>query len=406
VRPLAEAADDVRRALADAVSVRTRGGGTVSFDPSGGLEPTALCLLAAARGEAQVIAATWPDRDPAGGDLAWGRRAAAHLRGAGRAAWPAEEPPPCEDLLEIDDAPDEPTAGVMDRARVLAHVPRLLAKGSRLHVTGIGGDHVTSCSEASHHGLLRRDPLSAVERLRAFRTLHHWPAGPMARALADCRPYRRWLADSAADLRAPCPPPVTAALGWGAPPRMPGWASPRAVRMAAEAIREAAARAEPLAPDRGRHADLHAIRGCSRIARQWERLSARAGLPLTSPYLDDRVIEACLSVRPQDRVSPRHHKPLLVAAMRGVVPEGCLARAGGAEAVPHAAEGSRGHGGDLRELWEDSRLARLGLVDAARLKGPAGRPGAPGPDQALLYSTIGCEVWLRTLEPSLKEVPG
>ncbi|GGS61629.1 asparagine synthase [Planobispora rosea] len=406
VRPLAAGAEDVRRTLEEAVAARTAGGGTVSFDLSGGLDSTSLCFLAAARPQARLIASTWPGRDPADDDLAWARRAIAHLPGVEHAIWPPEDSPLVyADLLEIDDTLDEPTIGVMDRARVLSHVPALAARGSRLHVTGIGGDHVAWCSEAAYHGLLRRHPLLAIGRLRGFRALFHWPAGPMMRALADGRPYQRWLADAATDLRAPAPPPVIGALGWGSPPRAFDWVTDQAVETAAEVIGEAAGRAEPLAADRGRHVDLHAIRDACRIVRQWEQMSARAGLPMSSPYLDDRVIEACLAVRPQDRVTPWRYKPLLTEAMRGTVPEECLRRSSKAEASLDAAEGLRRHGGDLYALWEDSRLARLGLVDAAALKDLAGRPDAPHLRHAIVYSTIGCEVWLRTLEPSRREVP-
>ncbi|MBG0816445.1 lasso peptide isopeptide bond-forming cyclase [Planomonospora sp. ID82291] len=406
VRPLAAGAEAVRHALDEAVAARTAGGGTVSFDLSGGLDSTSLCFLAAARPQARLIASTWPGRDPADDDLLWARRAAAHLPGVDHVVWPAEESPLVyADLLDIDDTLDEPTIGVMDRARALAHVPRLAARGSRLHVTGIGGDHVAWCSEAAYHGLLRRRPLLAIERLRGFRALFHWPAGPMLRALADRRPYRRWLADAAAGLRSSAPPPVTAALGWGTPPRMFGWVTEEAVGMAAEAIAEAARTARPLAPDRGRHADLHAIRDTCRIIRQWEQMSARAGLPMASPFLDDRVIEACLAVRPQDRVTPWRYKPLLTAAMRSTVPDECLRRTSKAEASMDAADGLRRHGGQLHALWEDSRLAELGLVDAAALKDLAGRPDAPHLRHAIVYSTIGCEVWLRTLRPATRKVP-
>lgn len=411
-RSLAAGATDLADALTAAVDARTAGGGTVSCDLSGGLDSTSVCFLAA-RGEARVVASTWPGRDPADEDLEWARRAAARLPGVEHAVWPAEESPLVyAGLLDIDDALDEPSIGMMDRARVLSHVPRLLAKGSRLHLTGIGGDHVTWCSEAHYHGLLRRRPRLALPRLRGFRALFDWPLGPMAAALADGRPYRRWLADAAAGLRLPPAPPAAGALGWDDPPRLFGWVTPDAERMAADVLREAARAAEPLAPDRGRHADLHAIRACARIVRQWERMSARAGLPTASPFLDDRVIDACLAVRPEDRVTPWKYKPLLVAAMRGTVPDACLTRSTKAEASMDAADGLRVHRTDLMALWEDSRLARLGLVDAARLRDLASRPAVPALREAILYSTVGCEVWLRTLDggpraaaaaPSVKE---
>ncbi|MGP4025013.1 lasso peptide isopeptide bond-forming cyclase [Actinomadura sp. 3N407] len=397
-RSLASGAAALRTVLAEAVEARTAGGGVVSCDLSGGLDSTSVCFLAAG-GEAGVIASTWPGRDPLDEDLAWARQAAGHLPGVEHVVWQADKSPLVYDgLLDIDDPLDEPSIGMMDRARALAHVPGLLAKGSRLHMTGIGGDHVAWCSEAHYHGLLRRRPLLALQRLRGFRALFQWPLGPMAQALADGRPYRRWLADTAADLRRPPQPPVAGALGWDGAPRLFGWVTPDAEHAAAEVLREAARTAEPLSPDRGRHADLHAIRVCARIIRQWEQMSAHAGLPMASPFLDDRVIETCLAVRPEERVTPWRYKPLLVAAMRGIVPDVCLARSNKAEASMDAADGLRANSADLMTLWDDSRLARLGLVDAARLRSLAARPATPALREAILYSTIACEVWLRTLD--------
>lgn len=404
-RSLAAGATELRSVLAEAVEARTAGGGTVSCDLSGGLDSTSICFLAA-RGEAAVIAGTWPGRDPADEDLTWARRAAGHLPEVEHAVWPAEESPLVyEGLLGIDDALDEPSIGMMDRARVLSHVPRLVDKGSRLHLTGIGGDHVAWCSEACYHGLLRRRPLLALPRLRGFRALFDWPLGPMLRALADGRSYRAWLRGTATDLRRPPPHPVTGALGWDGAPRLFAWVTPDAERAAAEVLREAARTAEPLSPDRGGHADLHAIRACTRIIRQWEWMSARAGLPMASPFLDDRVIETCLSVRPEDRVTPWRYKPLLVAAMRDIVPDACLARTNKAEASMDASDGLRAHRGDLMALWEGSRLAGLGLVDEERLRALAARPATPALREAILYSTVGCEVWLRTLERPRAKAP-
>lgn len=397
-RTLAENAPLLREALTAAVDARTRGGGVVSCDLSGGLDSTSVCFLSAASG-ARVIASTWPGLDPADDDLVWARRAAAHLPDVEHVIWPAEESPLVyERLLEIDDPLDEPTIGMMDRARVLSHIPRLLAMGSRLHLTGIGGDHVTWCSEAHYHTILRRNPRFAMRQLRGFRALFHWPLSAMTRALADNRSYRQWLADAASDLRGSKPELGTVALDWGMPPRLFDWVTPQGWRAAKEAITQAADTAEPLAPTRGEHVDLEQIRDTTRILRQWDQMSARVGLPMASPFLDDRVIEVCLAVRPEERVTPWRYKPLLVAAMRGVVADECLERTSKAQAALDAAAGLRKHRGDLLTLWEDSRLAQLGLVDAQRLRALAQRPATPSLRDGILYSTIGCEVWLRTLE--------
>ncbi|MGW2863586.1 lasso peptide isopeptide bond-forming cyclase [Streptomyces sp. NPDC001205] len=398
VQSLAAGAPLVRQALSEAVAARTDAGGVVSCDLSGGLDSTSLCFLAD-RSPARVIASTWPGRDPADDDLSWAKRAAGHLPDVDHVVWDADTSPLVyTDLLEIDDPMDEPTIGVMDRSRVLHHLPALRGRGSRLHLTGIGGDHIAWCSEAYYHRLLRRHPGLALGQLRGFQALFNWPLPGMARALADGRTYRKWLADAAAGLRDPLPANVIGALGWSAPPRLFDWATPEAETLARDALSRAAATARPLHPDRGLHTDLEAIRTCTRIIRIWDDMAARAGLAMASPFLDDRVIEAALAVRPRERVTPWAYKPLLTTAMRGIVPDECLRRTSKAQASMDASNGLREHQGDLLALWEDSRLAALGLVDRKALCDLARRPASPGLQDAILYSTIACEVWLRSLD--------
>ncbi|MGX1507448.1 UNVERIFIED_CONTAM: asparagine synthase (glutamine-hydrolyzing) [Streptomyces graminofaciens] len=395
VRPLRDSTTDVRDALVEAVGARTAHGGVVSCDLSGGLDSTSLLFLAA-QSKAELVASTWPGRDPADTDLHWARKAARFLPGVEHVVWDADASPLVyEDLLGIDDLLDEPTIGVMDRSRVLHHLPALAARGSRLHMTGIGGDHVAWCSEAYYHRLARTRPMFALRQLRGFRALWQWPLGGTLRALADNRPYGVWLADGARRLREPLPATVSTSLAWGMPPRLFDWVTPDAERLARHALEEAAATASPLHPDRGLHADLEQIRSCTRIIRQWDRMAARAGVPMASPFLDDRVIETCLAVRPSDRVTPWHYKPLLTEAMRGIVPEECLRRTDKAAASMDASNGLREHRGDLLALWKDSRLEDLGLVDGEALRRLARRPSTPGLRDAILYSTIACEVWLR-----------
>ncbi|WP_055711019.1 lasso peptide isopeptide bond-forming cyclase [Streptomyces torulosus] len=405
VRPLAHAAPLIREALREAVDARTRQGGTVSCDLSGGLDSTSVCFLAD-RSPARLVASTWPGRDPADTDLYWAEQAMGHLPDVEHVVWDADASPLVyEDLLDIDDLLDEPTIGVMDRSRVLHHLPGLAARGSRLHLTGIGGDHVAWCSEAYYHRMLRTRPLFAVRQLRGFRALWQWPLGGTARALADSRPYRDWLRDAAGRLRDPLPSSVATGLGWGMAPRLFDWVTPEAERMARRALLRTAATAAPLHPDRGMHSDLEQIRSCARVIRQWDRMAARAGLPMASPFLDDRVIEACLAVRPSERVTPWRYKPVLGAAMRGIVPEGCLRRTTKATASMDASNGLREHRADLLTLWEESRLAELGLVDGAALRRLARRPASPGLSDAILYSTIAAEVWLRGLSRGRAHAP-
>jgi asparagine synthase (glutamine-hydrolysing) len=116
------------------------------------------------------------------------------------------------------------------------------------------------------------------------------------------------------------------------------------------------------------------------------------------PFLDNQVVAACMSVPVADRTTAAHAKPLLAAALDGLVPARLLARptkgdytaclyAGLQQAAPH-----------LRELLTDPLLAELGLIEADTLR--------VGLDQATsglafpvaaLGDVIATEQWLRAL---------
>jgi asparagine synthase (glutamine-hydrolysing) len=127
-------------------------------------------------------------------------------------------------------------------------------------------------------------------------------------------------------------------------------------------------------------------------------VAAQFGLTLATPYYDDRVIEAGLAVRPQDRITPWQYKPLIVEAMRGVVPEESLTRHTKDEGSYEVEAGLRKHRAALLSLCEDSRLAQLGLIDVGALREVCRRPLPQSLPFDALYQTAACEVWLRTLE--------
>jgi asparagine synthase (glutamine-hydrolysing) len=121
---------------------------------------------------------------------------------------------------------------------------------------------------------------------------------------------------------------------------------------------------------------------------------------LAAPYYDDRVIEAGLAVRPQERITPWRYKPLIVEAMRGIVPDQSRSRQTKANGSCDADPGLRRHRAELLALWEDSRLHRLGLIDATVLRETCTRPLPPELQFGGLDQTVACEAWLRTLQPT------
>jgi asparagine synthase (glutamine-hydrolysing) len=399
VVPMAQGAAALQQALSEAVAVRTRGRQLVSCD-LGGVDSTAICSLAAHQ-EAKVVAYTGASPDPLADDVAWAARTVAALGNVEHHVVPADEMPLVyHGLLNLDDQLDEPCAVTVDRDRWLIIAQRAAARGSSLHLTGFGGDELLYGSIAHLHDLLRTHPRIALRHLRGFTAKYRWPRGQVVRQLSDNRPYPAWLASVAGTLTVLRPPIDEPLLDWGFRPRLPPWTTPETVAAVQGLIRAEACTTQPLAGGRGQHRELETMRFISRIARQVGQLAARIGITLAAPYLDDRVIEAGLVVRPQERVTPWHYKPLIAAAMHDIVPDQSLTRQTKANGTGDEEPGMRRHRAELLALWEDSRLGRLGLIDAAALRELCTRPIPPQLQAGVLYQSVACEVWLRTLERS------
>src|SRR5918993_6007070 len=403
VVPMAEGARALREALSAAVAARVRGNELVSCD-LGGLDSTSVCCLAA-RQEAKVVAYTAASLDPYADDVAWAGRTVAGLGNVEHHIIPAEEMPLVyHGLIELEDQLDEPCAATVDRDRWLIIAGRAAARGSRMHLTGMGGDELLYGSLAHLHSMLRTTPRIALRHLRGFAAKYRWPRKQMLRQLTDTTSYPEWLASVADTLTTPPPPLELPLLDWGFRPRLPPWATPAAVQAVQELIRAEAATVGPLAEGRGQARGLEGMRFLSRISRQLDQMASRMGVTLAAPYHDDRVIEAGLAVRPQERITPWRYKPLIIEAMGGIVPDESLTRQTKANGSGDADPGLRRHRVELLALWEDSRLGQLGLIDVDGLRQTCTRALPPELQFGGLDQTVACEVWLRSLERAT--VPG
>ena len=395
--PLAEGAAMLRDALVDALTSRVGGQPgpyRVSCDLSGGLDSTTLCCIAA-RTRADLLAVTVTGMDPANDDATWADTAARELPGLERIVLgPDEGPAQYADLRGSGRILDEPFSGVRGQAQ-LAHLAELLVgAGSCLHVTGHGGDEVLTAGPGYLHTTARSNPLTAIGHARGMQALLGWDRSAIVRAVADNRPYRRWLADSVKLITAP-PPPITGPSGWTMPFRLPPWTTPSASELVRQLAREMDPLAGPLAPSRGQHETLELIRLAGMTSRQIDQIMASAGLRVAFPFLDDKVVQACLPVRLHERITPWCYKPLLRRAMNGIVPARLLQRSTKAETSTEAMAGLRRHRGDLLELAADSALVDLGLVDQEGLRRAIAGPMPPDLPADALCETLACEVWLR-----------
>lgn len=396
---MSEGAPALRDALSAAVDARARGRELISSD-LGGLDSTAVCSLAA-RGATPVVAYTAEAGDPHADDAPWALGTVAALGNVEHHVIAADAMPLAyHGVLDMQERLDEPFALAVDRNRLLSIVRRAAARGSTMHLTGFGGDELLYGSLAHLHSLLRTNPRVAMRQLRGFAAKYRWTYKDMLRQLLDRSPYDAWLARVADRLTAPMAPLKEPLLDWGFEPRLAPWITAAAADGLQGLIAAQASTAKPLSQRRGQHRELEAMRSLSRVARQLDDMSSRLGTAFATPYYDDRVIEAGLAVRPQDRISPWRYKPLIIEAMRGVVPQQTLTRQTKVNATYEELSGVRKHRAALLDLCEDSRLARLGLIDANALREVLSRPQPSYLQTAALHPTIACEVWLRTLETS------
>jgi asparagine synthase (glutamine-hydrolysing) len=395
--PLHSAASAVRTALHESVATCTSGGGTVSADLSGGLDSTSLCFLAS-RSEAELVTVRWEGVDPRNDDAAWAARAAQHLPAATHEVAGADETPDWFAGLDgMRLVTDEPVAWVRDVAKMNDVLHRARGHGSRVHLCGGGGDELFTPAPSHLTDLLARHPMSALAGVMRMRA--HWRAsrtetirGLWLGARTDHRQTLRAAADR---LTVPGISPPEALLGWQTPPRMPTWATPEAVDAARTVLREIADELpEPLAPQRRLHGVLHQVRHGGDAVRQMN--SALDGPECAFPYGDDAVVTAALSADPREAAAPGRYKPLLTAAMKGLMPPGLLRRTtkGAYDADLYRALRRQARG--IRALLDDSRLAAAGLIDT-RLLDRAVHSHAPVTALTPLLPTLGCEVWLRSL---------
>ncbi|MER8073077.1 asparagine synthase-related protein [Streptomyces sp. NPDC094034] len=394
--PVAEGAAAIRTALENAVEARTARGGTISADLSGGKDSTSLCFLAA-RHDAPLVTVHLRSSDAANEDHAWATRCAAQLPGARHLTIPMSDTPGLysESAMAADQDADAPLSFV--RRPMMEHLARLVSgHGSTLHLQGMGSDELFLPSALSLHGLVRRHPLGAMRQVRAMKSMRRWSWATTARNLLHSESYPRWLrraADGIAAERA-----WGTSIDWEVAPKMPPWATADAVDVARRMIRRAAEEhAEPLAALPVHHEMLRLTQVNGTAIRASSRIGARYGMSFQAPYVDDQVLTAAMSVRLADRLVPGQVKPVLAAAMRGIAPDDLLDRKSKGDASPELYIGLRRHRRRLLELFDDSRMARLGLVEPDGIRTVLRGLHADARPVMPFDPTLLTELWLRSV---------
>ncbi|MFF3631085.1 asparagine synthase-related protein [Streptomyces sp. NPDC002164] len=394
--PMADAAGLLREALRAAVALRVRPGRVLAADLSGGLDSTSLCFLAAEAG-AHLVTSTQHWNRPGNQDHHYARFAADCLPRVEPLVFTSTDLPACFAGLDDRREPlEEPSGLLRDRARHCHTADALRARGAELRLSGHGGDHAVVPPDAYLHTLWRRRPLTALRVTNGFRARGRWSLSATRRMLLGTGSYPAWLTGASSHLRegtgtSPGPAP------WGPRPALPPWASDRAVDLVAAVLGRATEHTEPLDPDPGRHAWLHQMREAGRGAALLHEASTSHELPTDSPFCDDAVLTVCLTARPHEAGHPWAYKPLLAAAMHGLVPEHILHRTTKDHCGPDWYLGLRTHRGHLSDIADTSHLAAAGLADRELLRRALISPGLNIGSAPELEHTLGVEAWLRDL---------
>lgn len=396
--PLSEGAERVRDALRTAVAVRASHAERTSADLSGGMDSTSLSFLLAER-TPDLVTTRLEAVDPANDDGRWATRAAADLPEADHVVIPRNEAPlNFAGALDPDPDAEGPFAWLRTKGVLVHHAHLLAEKGVTRHLTGHGGDELFYVMPSHDHSAVRVDPLGYLPYLRPNRSLRRWSLPQTLRFLADRTDYASWLDAASRTLTATLDHTSHPRMGWGEPPRLPAWATPRAVEANRALLREtAAASPEPLSPLRAQHATLDMARTCGDGMRRASRVTSHLGVSWHAPFVDDHVVEAALSIRMLDRAEANRYKPVLAAAMRGAVPDHVLGRPTKGEFSADVYAGLDHHKRELLDQCADLELERLGLVDGDAFRRALVTPHPAARTLIPVITTLACESWLRSV---------
>lgn len=389
-------AERLRHTLTEAVSGRLdQAPGRVSVQLSGGLDSATLAVLAERAGPLLVTTA---GRSRVDDDLGWARRVAAHLpECVHRVVDPGKAPCFFAELGEPVPGMDEPAPFAAAAARQRYTADLLAKQDIGLHLNGQGGDEVLLPTLAYLRSALAAEPRTGWRHLRGHAALKNIPLWTLARAVVRRESYPAWLARAAGTLGTEASA-AWALTGWEAPPLLPPWATSEACELVRTAITSAAP--APLDDDPAVHAAVVRIRASAYRAALYRDAMQAAEVPTAMPFFDRPVLEACLAVRPWERVDPWQPKPLLRAAFADIVPAQLLARRTKGHYNADIHHGWSAHRDRLAGLLDRPLLAeQYGLIDPAALRRALAGFGPSGLPPAWVTDVVAVERWLRDLTP-------
>jgi asparagine synthase (glutamine-hydrolysing) len=267
---------------------------------------------------------------------------------------------------------------------------RMAARGSRVLLTGHGGDDLLRGSDLIYAERLRRGDLAAVREV-----VHHARGGrsPVLRSLYHhfARPH---LPAGAHRL-------LRSALGRREDDATAPWLRPDFVRRTRPAGRPREPRRSALSPARREFREsLIEVPWYWRLANWHDRISAAFGIETRHPFLDRRLFEYVLAIPGEQLFRLDRTKGLLRGSMRGLLPERIRNRTGKTQFTSFLDSVLRERAADeIADLLSAPRSAELGILDAGCLRSAyLDFLGGTNDSKGDLWYAVTLEIWLRRCE--------
>lgn len=399
----------LRKRLLDSVERRVVTYGDVSSDFSGGMDSTTLVVLAT-QWQRRVLGLTYNDPWVQNDDLTFATNVANDVPAINH--WIVEGN---RSILQFSGLNDGglglPKTDLPSRDVVVAAQDdwlfRVIAEVSQQHMTGEGGDPVLDSARTSFV-----DMYLAGHRVRAVQAASSWArrsqSSPLqtARALIKLARTSRHRALQAVIRELPTSQRVRngiepwEALCWYGISAAAAWLTPVGIEGVLNALsfREEGEVTVADTTRPGAYQDWWNIHACNRERASGMAIARQVGITLHTPYYDNAVIQACLSLPGYERSSVEEFKPLVRKAFPDMLPQSLLCRKTKGNFAGSIHRGLRENIADIRDIVDNSFLVSAGLLKreailASLTKIVTGvEPLSPALDQF-----IGIELWLQRL---------
>jgi asparagine synthase (glutamine-hydrolysing) len=381
-RSFSEAAEQLREQLLTAVEGRVRLYGNITSDLSGGFDSTSLALIAAKSLAAQEQKLhTITVKSVAAGeseDIKWATHAANLYPNIVSIMIDSHEIPVEYSGLESIPLTDAIAPSLLDIGQITHEMGIIKSKGSRLHLSGEGGDAVLIASYSYLADLLKRLQIGTF-----FQHAYGWsrvsqisPVTLISSALKlNLTSYRQWLLQQARKLKTRQPSPqmllsqplIDELVAWDSVPEVTSWYTKETVDLVVTDLENWANVAQPFADSPGRHNSVTMIQATAIHSLVQQQVAESFDVNLEFPFLDSLVIEACLCAKPEELTNPFTYKPLLSKALERDLPSSIFTRNTKGDYTVDEIIGFRQNLAVINELFQTSLLANMGIVDLKSL---------------------------------------